>query len=128
MTRRELQARYPNASESFLRANADSGDSGLCAAKPERAAGSPLVSAGKGKAPRSVGTKGRFLVRFRVFSVRPLDWDNYRLKDLQDLLCLTGYLPSDNWNVLEGSVVSEKAHSKAEEKTVIEILPPEDKA
>lgn len=63
-----------------------------------------------------------------MFSVRPLDWDNYRLKDLQDLLCLTGLLPSDNWNELEGSVISEKVHRKEEEKTVIEITPLPDQA
>lgn len=125
MTRRDLELikqRWP-LSAAVIRRNTDAGDSGLRPSKPERAPGVPLVSGGKRKAPRSVGTQGRFLVRFRVFSIRPLDWDNYRLKDLQDLLCLTGLLPSDDWNVLEGSVVSEKVHSKEEEKTVVEITP-----
>jgi Holliday junction resolvase RusA-like endonuclease len=53
--------------------------------------------------------------------VRPLDWDNYRLKDLQDCLVHAGLLAGDEWNILEGSVVSCKAHTKAEEKTEIEI-------
>ena len=125
MTRRDLELikqRFPMSADTIKR-NADVGDSGLRAAKSERAPKLPLVSVGKRKETRSVGAQGRFLVRFRVFSIRPLDWDNYRLKDLQDLLCLTGLLPSDNWNVLEGSVVSEKAHSKAEERTVVEITP-----
>ena len=121
VTANEIRRRYPNCSESFVRRNADAGDTGLRPTKPERAQKLPLVSVGKRKETRSVGAQGRFRIRFRVFSIRPLDWDNYRLKDLQDLLCLTGLLPSDNWDVLEGSVVSEKAHSKAEERTVVEI-------
>lgn len=119
MTREQIIKRFPNASEAFIVANLD--HCGLRAAKPERAKGVPLERADKRKAKSSTGSAQRFLIHFRVFAVRPLDWDNYRLKELQDFLCLTGLLPDDNWQIVEGHVSSHKAHSKAEEETEIVI-------
>lgn len=90
-------------------------------AKPERTEGMSLEHSEKGKSQSGVGIAGRTRIIFRVFSQRPLDWDNYRLKDLQDCLRHAGLLDGDDWNQLQGAVISEKAHSKAEERTVIEI-------
>jgi hypothetical protein len=101
------------------RAKADS--YGVCAPKPERPAGVPLERAGKREAPGGTSPQGRFLVHFRCYSVRPLDWDNYRFKDLQDMLCVAGLLPDDNWQILEGHVSSHKAASPIFERTEIEI-------
>ena len=128
MTRAELLARYPNASEAFLRRNldhsAESGDKGLCAAQPKRIEGSPLVSPAPRKAKGGRRTPQRYQVTFRVFAVRPADWDNYSIKGLQDLLVTAGLLPGDAWDQLYGTVIPEKVHSKDEEKTVVEITPP----
>lgn len=117
MNAAELKAKFPNASAGFLQANTD----GVCAAKPERAPGRALERAGAGKAQSSQSPERRFLVRFKCYSVRPLDWDNYRLKDLQDMLCVAGLLPDDNWKILEGHVSSHKAASPIFERTEIEI-------
>jgi|SRR5687767_3207430 len=107
--------------ENYERKRAKANPDGVCAPKPERAPGVPLERSGKREAPGSQSPQRRFLVRFRCYSVRPLDWDNYRLKDLQDLLCVTGLLPDDNWQVLEGHVSSHKAASPIFERTEIEI-------
>lgn len=96
---------------------AQTGTPGVCPTKPERPEGVPLDSAGQ----REGKGRTRVKIRFTVYAVRPLDWDNYRLKDLQDCLVRAGLLDGDEWDVLEGSVVSKKAHSAAEEKTVVEI-------
>lgn len=129
MTREEILRRWPNASESTIRANQDRG-SGIRSTKPERAQGKALErvvqrEAESGSSSAQVNL-GRIRVHFTVYSARPLDWDNYRLKDLQDCLVLAGFLDGDDWNILEGKVTSEKVHTKAEEKTVIVIenLPP----
>lgn len=67
-------------------------------------------------------TSKRFAISFRVFSVRPPDWDGVDLKAIQDMVCKAGILPDDNWRILiKGEVQSCKAHSKAEERTEIEI-------
>jgi len=70
------------------------------------------------------GTGERMRVIFTVYAQRPLDWDNYRLKDVQDCLVESGLLVNDDWRILEGLVRSEKAHTKAEERTEIEIIGP----
>lgn len=57
--------------------------------------------------------------------MRPCDWDGYSIKELQDCLVHAGLLDGDEWFCLEGSVVSEKAHSREEERTEIEITFPQ---
>ena len=100
-------------------------DSRLRATEPERSKRRPLVNPLPGEAKSGNGAQqcpsGRFRVTFRVYAVRPLDWDNYRLKDLQDCLVRIKFLPSDDYQTLEGQVISCKAHSKAEEKTIVTI-------
>jgi len=107
--------------DEYQRKRAKADVAGLCAPKPECLERLPLERAGKREASGGKSPAGRFLVRFRCYAVRPLDWDNYRLKDLQDMLCVAGLLPDDGWKLLEGHVSSHKAHSKAEERTEIEI-------
>lgn len=119
----ELKARYPNASESFLRRNADSGDSGVRAADTKPDEGKPLERRLSRKDPRRVGPAGRLKIRFTIHAVHPADWDGVDIKQLQDMLVRSGILPDDNWSLLQGEVISEKVHSKEEEKTVIEITP-----
>lgn len=116
----ELRNLFPNISKSTIEANNADGPK-LRPAKPERAQGVPLDGAGKGKETGSPVSGPRYRITFAVFAVKPLDWDNYRLKDLQDCLIEAGFLPDDNWRVLEGQVISKKAHSKEEERTEILI-------
>lgn len=63
----------------------------------------------------------RLSITFIVYSRRPCDWDGYHVKELQDMLVHAGVLLSDDWTVLEGRIISRKAHTKEEERTVIEI-------
>lgn len=54
-----------------------------------------------------------------------MDWDNISVKELQDCCVEAHLLPDDNWQILEGSVISEKARTREEEGTeiIIERIP-----
>lgn len=123
MTREQLKARYPNASESFLRRNADADSPRLPSVRSERTEGGALVRAPSRKKASRTRVVQRHQVTYRIYAVRPLDWDNADLKGLQDLLVTAGLLPGDAWHQLYGTVISEKVHSYDEEKTVITITP-----
>lgn len=94
---------------------------GLRAPKPQRPQGKPLVGAQKGKDKGRSLPPQRFRITYRIWAVRPLDFDNYTIKELQDWLCAIGLLPTDKWDTLEGLVISQKAHTKAEERTEVTI-------
>lgn len=93
--------------------------------QPERPARVPLERPKPRKTPGGAGVArhdhGTLRITFRCFAVRPLDWDNYRFKSLQDALVEVGLLPCDDYHTLQGQVISCKAHSKAEERTEITI-------
>lgn len=125
MTYAQLRKRFPNASASFLRANAADAPADVdrvCATEPqpnrrqalEHPEARPRQSKGR--------AQGRYRITFRCYRCRPMDWDNTIFKGLQDAIVEAGLLPDDNWRVLEGAVVSDKANSKAEERTEIEIV------
>lgn len=126
MTFEQLKAKFPNASESFLRANADRAPR-IPAAKPKPVEGESLERTGQGKETSTVGSKkciisgGKFRITFRVFARRPADWDNYHIKEIQDGLVMSGLLSGDSWNQLHGAIISEKVHSKDQERTEILI-------
>lgn len=63
----------------------------------------------------------RFEIVFTVYSRRPCDWDGYDIKALQDFCVKAGIITGDGWKTLSGRVVSRKASTEGEEKTVIEI-------
>jgi hypothetical protein len=117
----ELKRRFPHCSEAFLKANADR----LTGLRPDDTKSTqrrPLerrVSREEKSRPRS---QERTRIRFRIYSTRPADWDNYSTKQLQDCLIKSGLLDGDDWDRLLGEVIPEKVHSKAEERTVIEIF------
>lgn len=130
MTRRDLEfikQRFP-VSEAVIKRSLDSGDTGLRPSKPERIEGGALVSASPRKDSGRFVTSPRHRIRFTIYSVRPCDWDGYHIKELQDMLVRASIIPDDNWGFLQGEVISEKALSKEEEKTVIEITPLADQA
>lgn len=96
--------------------------SGLCPDHKEPVKRNTLVRPLPRKDKGRISTLGRARIRFTIYSVRPADWDGYDVKALQDMLVRTTLLFADDWCFLQGEVVSEKAYSKAEEKTVIEIF------
>lgn len=99
------------------------GAAGICAAKQERAQGVTLERPSPGKIEGLFGCAGRVKITFRIYAVRPLDYDNYWTKCATDALVAAGILDRDDWNVLQGETISEKAHSKKEERTEILIEP-----
>lgn len=121
MNLNELKRRYPRASESFIRANLDADDTRLCpaAAKPVRRM--PLDNEGESKEADWYFPAKRFEITFTVYSVRPADYDGLDIKFLQDFCVKAGIIPNDKWSVLSGRVVSRKAATEGEEKTIVEI-------
>ena len=120
MTADELKRRYPNASKSFIAANSDH-PGGVCAVQPQPVKRVPLDLADAGKEACWYDADGRFEIMFTVHAFRPCDWDGYDIKYLQDWLVSAGIIPNDGWKTLSGRVLSRKAATKAEEKTVITI-------
>lgn len=115
----ELKRLFPGATKSILKAN--TGAQGLPASQPQQPEGKTLVN----RTPRE--TKGgnsltcRYRIIFTFYACRPLDWDNCNVKQLQDIMVQVGLLPSDDWKVLEGHIISKKAHTREEERTEIVI-------
>lgn len=97
------------------------GDKGVCSDNPQSIKRNTLECVAPRKDPRRTGPVERFRIRYTVFSVRPCDWDGYSIKELQDMLVKASILSGDDWRILEGCVISEKAYSKEEERTEIII-------
>lgn len=122
-----------NVSESVRRRNPNlygknhNPSQGLPSTQPERHKRRSLVRPTPRKATGGTGPASRFAIRFIVRSRRPMDWDNAgggSLKRLQDLLVQPlGILPGDGWDVLQGTVISEKAESAEDEGTTVVIKP-----
>lgn len=93
----------------------------LHAVNPKPTKRVPLDDVNKRKETGWYGAARRFEITFKIYAVRPCDWDGWDVKRLQDWLVKSGILPGDGWDVLSGRVTSEKVCSEAEEKTVIEI-------
>lgn len=85
------------------------------AVNSEPAKGEPLGS----EVSREATGRTRIKIRFVFHARRPCDWDAYSIKELQDLLVHAGILDRDQWDSLQGEIVSEKVHSKEEERTEI---------
>lgn len=140
MTREQLIARFHNASEAFLKANAAANEyragrdavqpntensaAALPTAHKEPTQGQPLECSTSGEDPCWYGTCNRFGIRFVVYAVRPADWDGWHVKELQDLLIEAGLIPDDSWkHIEEGSIATRKVHKASEERTEITITP-----
>jgi len=93
------------------------GAAGVSPAEPKRDERAALDH----KPARKAKDGPRFEIVFRIYAVRPTDWDNWYVKLLQDMLVRAGILHDDHWRILEGRVISEKAKSQQEERTEIEI-------
>ena len=128
MTQKELMLAFPNASQSFLQANATKTNSPIQNTVSKQnyapALGSPVQrkKAGLGLAI------GRIEVRFTLFRVRCLDPDNAAAstKNLLDGLRHSGLLSEDNPWTIRLQVEQEKVKSFDQEKTEIEINYPVD--
>lgn len=118
MNPHKLRRLFPRAPESFIKANSDPDDSGLHPTKQEQPEGKPLERITQRKDKSCT----RFEITFKVYAVRPNDWDNPYTKVLQDLLRHAGILHDDAWNVLQGRIIPCKAYKKEEERTEIEIV------
>lgn len=122
MTRNEILRRFPNAVESFIKANLDPDDSGIRPPKQKSDTGNPLVRPIQRKKKSRISTEGRLKIVYRIYSVRPPDYDNAWTKCLTDCLVEAGILEGDDWWRLCGETISEKAYSKEEERVEIEIF------
>lgn len=124
-----FRKRFPHASAAFLARNGiranSAGGAPLCADNPQPTQGDALVSPaprkGKGRKGAVLGAPIRRSITFRVYAVRPADWDGYSIKELQDMLVHAGILDGDAWHSLQGTVISTKVYEKEQERTVIEI-------
>ncbi len=121
ITPNELARLFPGASKACVAANLG----GIRADHPQPAKGNSLVSSAPRKDKSGDGPVERFKIIFRVYSVRPADYDAYSCKELQDMLVHATILPDDNWRILQGETISCKAYSKEEERTEVEIYEPE---
>jgi hypothetical protein len=81
----------------------------------------PLDDATTREETRWYDASKKFEIVFTVYALRPCDWDGYDVKALQDFCVAAGIISDDGWKTLSGRVVSRKAATKNEEKTVIEI-------
>jgi hypothetical protein len=86
-------------------------------AKPEQAAG----HASARPLPRAQGNSVRRSVRIVSFRVRPIDPDNLCGKYFVDTLRYAGILVDDTASVMDYSIRQEKAETKEQERTIIEI-------
>ena len=80
-----------------------------------------LVSPAPREAPSSPRALQRATITYIVRAQRPCDYDNWCIKFLQDCLIASGILDDDNWQVLQGTVVSEKCASAEEEGVTVII-------
>lgn len=94
---------------------------GICSTQPKSVKRDALVGALSGEKASRVEPVARFKIVFTVYAVQPCDYDGLHIKELQDVLVEAGLLHGDAWDILDGEVRSRKAHTQAEEKTIIEI-------
>lgn len=121
MTRAEILARYPNASAAFIARNLAPENSGVCPTVAQPDQRTALVPIAEAEETHWYLSAKRFEITFRVYSVRPADYDGIDIKALQDFLVASKILPDDKWNVLSGRVLSCKASTAQDERTEIEI-------
>lgn len=122
VTTREILRRFPHATNSFIKANAeDCPDSPSPSPKPER----PLRDDPVGETPREESDTTRTLVRITSFRRRLLDPDNLMggSKYFTDGLRYAGLISGDAEAQIRLEVSQQKVKSKADECTRIEIEP-----
>ena len=128
MTEKELLLAFPNASRSFIQANATKTNSPIQNTITKQNHAPALGSPIQGKKVSLGRATGRIEVRFTLFRVRCLDPDNAAAstKNLLDGLRHAGLLPEDNPWTIKLQVEQEKIKGFDNEKTEIEINYPID--
>ena len=117
MTREEIKSRYPNASESFIRANVSVAGAGAVAKLERNPCNGALATE---KIQRQSGQ--RFLVRVTSFRRRLLDEDNLCEKYHTDLCRYAGVIPNDAPGDVEIKVSQQKAEKGETEETLVEVF------
>lgn len=117
MTPEQIRAKFPNASEAFIRANLQPGHTGTVAKLEPSPCHEPL------EAPQvQAADSGRFLVRVTAFRRRLLDIDNQAEKFHTDLCRYAGVIPNDNPERTDIEVKQVKVGSKEKEFTRVEVF------
>lgn len=116
MNRNEILRRFPNASESTIRANLSAGDSGQTPIVESNPCHAPLETK---EVQRPVGQ--RLLVRVTSVRTRLLDEDNLCEKYAVDLCRYAGILPDDSPDKIKIQVCQRKAGKGNQEQVIIEI-------
>lgn len=117
MKQQHLKDLFPNASESFIRANPHLGDSGAVAELEPNPRHGAL-----GKAQVQKRTSEKFLVRVTSFRRRLLDYDNLCEKYHVDCCRYAGIVPSDDPTKTQIEVCQVKALKGEEEYTRVEVF------
>lgn len=118
----ELLKKFPNASKSFLRRNAQNNPSHQASGpEPQPVICHDAVAA----PPRKESNPGRVIVRIKSYRQRLLDPDNLigGTKYFTDGLRYAGLISGDAEEEIRLEVSQEKVKSKADECTTIEIEP-----
>jgi len=113
----ELRAKGWTEIRPGIWAKVDIGSARLPASDAKHSQRHPLERA----IPREKKSRARLKIRFRIFARRPCDWDGWHIKELQDMLVHAGILDGDDWDLLQGEVISEKVFSKDQERTEIDL-------
>jgi hypothetical protein len=113
----EFEKLFVHATRSFIDVNPH-----IFATKSEHPARTALVDPASGKKESC----GRYVVRFRISRVRPLDQDNAfgGVKSCVDLLVGSGILPSDSPETLKIEVEQEKVAHRRDQRTEITVIWP----
>lgn len=119
MTADELRKRFPNASESFVRQNADKVDGVPSCSEHERITGNEPMATPKGTVDNTM--RGRVRVKIISFRRRLLDERNLSDKYFVDALVYSGILRGDSPKEVKVEVIQYKVDHQWQEKTTIEL-------
>jgi hypothetical protein len=116
---RNLRSIFPRGSKAFFQANETHTDTQIPHTQPKRIKAPALDKMAK----REKESVGRIALRYRLFRVRPLDFENFAgsTKDCTDGLCRCGLLPGDDPTKVSISVEQERVEHYSDERTEIEI-------
>ena len=80
--------------------------------------GAALVESRRRKAAGARSRGEVYRVDFILYGRQPFDWDNAAasVKEMQDAMVDLGWLPGDDWDVLEGSARGRPVKTEAEER------------
>lgn len=125
MTAGQLKEIFPNASDQFIRSNADDTRQQLptppCSEAPAAVVERNLRPRSLAKGKAKGADTARFLIRVTSFRVRLLDEDNACEKYHVDCCRYAGLVPGDSPATTQIKTGQEKVRSKGEERTEIVI-------